>query len=88
MTRPGISGLASSCAVELLAALTQHPDGFGASGGATESPLGGVPHQVRGYAAESVLAPAETEPFSRCICCSKEAKKSSERLLNASVGGA
>lgn len=30
MTRPGISSLACSVAVELLAALTQHPLGFGA----------------------------------------------------------
>ncbi|CAK9057676.1 Ubiquitin-like modifier-activating enzyme ATG7 (ATG12-activating enzyme E1 ATG7) (Autophagy-related protein 7) (APG7-like) (mAGP7) (Ubiquitin-activating enzyme E1-like protein) [Durusdinium trenchii] len=76
VTRPGISGLASNCAVELLAALTQHQDGFAAASSNTasisESPLGGVPHQVRGYAAEYALAPTETEPFGRCICCSPQ----------------
>lgn len=76
VTRPGISGLASNCAVELLAALTQHQDGFAAASSNTasinESPLGGVPHQVRGYAAEYALAPTDTEPFSRCICCSTQ----------------
>ncbi|CAK9057641.1 Ubiquitin-like modifier-activating enzyme ATG7 (ATG12-activating enzyme E1 ATG7) (Autophagy-related protein 7) (APG7-like) (mAGP7) (Ubiquitin-activating enzyme E1-like protein) [Durusdinium trenchii] len=78
VTRPGISGLASNCAVELLAALTQHQDGFAAASSNTasisESPLGGVPHQVRGYAAEYALAPTETEPFGRCICCSPQAR--------------
>eukprot|EP00435_Cladocopium_sp_Y103_P028638 s2894_g7.t1 len=76
VTRPGISGLASNVAVELLAALTQHQDGFAAPSMGTpsiaESPLGGVPHQVRGYAAEYTLSPAETEPFKHCVCCSKE----------------
>eukprot|EP00931_Biecheleriopsis_adriatica_P073430 TRINITY_DN47713_c0_g1_i1.p1 TRINITY_DN47713_c0_g1~~TRINITY_DN47713_c0_g1_i1.p1 ORF type:complete len:679 (-),score=143.80 TRINITY_DN47713_c0_g1_i1:82-2118(-) len=77
VTRPGLSGLATSTAVELLAALTQHENGFGAPGttsssAAADSPLGAVPHQVRGYIADYRLAPAETEPFSRCICCSAE----------------
>ncbi|CAE7696688.1 atg7 [Symbiodinium necroappetens] len=77
VTRPGISGLASSVAVELLAALTQHEAGFAAPSwtgleNLYSSPLGGVPHQVRGYAAEYTLSPVETEPFSRCICCSPQ----------------
>ncbi|CAJ1342738.1 unnamed protein product [Effrenium voratum] len=77
VTRPGISGLASNCAVELLAALTQHPDGFAAessnsSNACLESPLGGVPHQVRGFAADYALSPTETEPFVHCICCSQK----------------
>merc|ERR1712032_1638612 len=60
---------AASVAVELVAALVQHPDGFCARSEAS-SPLGAVPHQVRGYVADFRLAPTETEPFPRCICCS------------------
>jgi len=73
VTRPGLSGLSSSIAVELIAALVQHKDGFGAgfAEGDQESPLGKVPHQIRGYLADYRLAPAETEPFPKCICCSQ-----------------
>merc|ERR1712232_906567 len=92
VTRPGLAALASSIAVELIAALTQHCDGFSAPSTVTSGPglgtalssaaaqgarggkmslLGAVPHQVRGYLADFRLAPAETEPFDRCICCSK-----------------
>eukprot|EP00929_Paragymnodinium_shiwhaense_P017638 TRINITY_DN12713_c0_g1_i1.p1 TRINITY_DN12713_c0_g1~~TRINITY_DN12713_c0_g1_i1.p1 ORF type:complete len:677 (-),score=151.98 TRINITY_DN12713_c0_g1_i1:283-2313(-) len=80
VTRPGLSGISASVAVELLAALTQHQDGFaaicnlgdasGGIGGRGPSPLGAVPHQIRGYLADFKLAPAETEPFTKCICCS------------------
>merc|ERR1711862_157252 len=59
---------------ELVAALAQHVDGFEAPGAiavnSSTSPLGAVPHQIRGYLADFRLAPAETEPFPRCICCS------------------
>jgi ubiquitin-like modifier-activating enzyme ATG7 len=70
VTRPGLSGIASNVAVELLAALVQHPGGFGAKPSEGDSPLGKVPQQVRGYLSDYRLAPAETEPFDRCICCS------------------
>jgi len=73
VTRPGLSGLATSAAVELLAALTQHGLGFQAPGaGPAQSPLGSTPHQIRGYLADFRLSPADTEPFSRCICCSQK----------------
>lgn len=88
VTRPGLSGIASNIAVELIAGLTQHRDGFGApyesgqqagggrgtaltGAGDATSPLGVVPHQIRGYLADFRLAPAETEPLPQCICCSK-----------------
>lgn len=72
VTRPGVSGFASNVAVELVAALVQHPDGFSAAASeeAGASPLGATPHQIRGYLGDFRLAPMETEPFSRCICCS------------------
>mmetsp|Transcript_101068 Transcript_101068/g.245817 ORF Transcript_101068/g.245817 Transcript_101068/m.245817 type:complete len:344 (-) Transcript_101068:64-1095(-) len=71
VTRPGVAGLAANVAVELVAALAQHREGFRAPGTASStSMLGNVPHQVRGYLADFRLAPAETEPFPRCICCS------------------
>mmetsp|Transcript_44423 Transcript_44423/g.96567 ORF Transcript_44423/g.96567 Transcript_44423/m.96567 type:complete len:673 (+) Transcript_44423:99-2117(+) len=76
VTRPGLSGLAAGVGVELIAALTQHRDGFGASAapppaGGVSSLLGAVPHQVRGYLADFRLAPSETQPFEHCICCSQ-----------------
>eukprot|EP00927_Polykrikos_kofoidii_P039370 TRINITY_DN33775_c0_g2_i1.p1 TRINITY_DN33775_c0_g2~~TRINITY_DN33775_c0_g2_i1.p1 ORF type:complete len:732 (-),score=125.10 TRINITY_DN33775_c0_g2_i1:136-2331(-) len=87
VTRPGLSSLAAGVAAELVAALSQHRDGFAARcclaagcnrGGAASaagvapepSLLGSVPHQVRGYLADFRLAPVETEPSSRCVCCS------------------
>jgi len=73
VTRPGASGLATSTAAELLAALTQHPLGFAAPGTqGSESALGYVPHQVRGYLSNFQLAPDDTEPFRHCICCSEK----------------
>lgn len=85
VTRPGLAGIASGIAVELLAALVQHRDRFRAcckmplksDGHASAdlsisvSPLGAVPHVVRGFLSDFFLAPAETEPFPQCICCSK-----------------
>lgn len=80
VTRPGLSSIACGIAAELVAALTQHKEGFGAScslaagsssaSAAGQSLLGAVPHQIRGYLADFRLAPAETEPFAQCICCS------------------
>lgn len=75
VTRPGCSGIASGIAVELVAALVQHSQRFAApslEGSSTDSdsPLGATPHQIRGYLGEFRLAPSETEPFPRCICCS------------------
>jgi len=74
VTRPGLSGMAAGVAAELVASLVQHIDGFGAPGvitAASSSLLGATPHQIRGYLSEFRLAPVETEPFPRCICCSE-----------------
>mmetsp|Transcript_23357 Transcript_23357/g.42937 ORF Transcript_23357/g.42937 Transcript_23357/m.42937 type:complete len:664 (+) Transcript_23357:102-2093(+) len=73
VTRPGLSGMAAGVAAELLASLVQHVDGFGAPSSTTHtstSLLGATPHQIRGYLSEFRLAPVDTEPFPKCICCS------------------
>jgi len=73
VTRPGLSGMAAGVAAELLASLVQHADGFGAPSTSTHtsaSLLGATPHQIRGYLSEFRLAPVDTEPFPKCICCS------------------
>ncbi|KAK7258209.1 hypothetical protein RIF29_32733 [Crotalaria pallida] len=55
VTRPGLAPIASALAVELLMGILHHPQGIFAEGdinssisGATEQPLGILPHQIRG----------------------------------------
>ncbi|RDX68141.1 Ubiquitin-like modifier-activating enzyme atg7 [Mucuna pruriens] len=55
VTRPGLAPIASALAVELLIGILHHPQGLYAEGdinnnvtGATEQPLGILPHQIRG----------------------------------------
>lgn len=71
VTRPGLSGISSGIAVELIAALVQHQDGFAASATGSPSCLGTVPHQIRGFLSDFKISPMETEPFANCICCSR-----------------
>lgn len=61
VVRPGVSGLASAVAVELVASLTQHQDQFEAESG--DSLLGKVPAQLRGYVSDYRILQIETEPF-------------------------
>merc|ERR1711976_44530 len=68
VTRPGLSGMSAGIAVELIAALVQHADGFAATATGAPSCLGNVPHQIRGFLSDFKLAPMETEPFVNCIC--------------------
>jgi ubiquitin-like modifier-activating enzyme ATG7 len=56
VTRPGVAPIAAALAVELLVATLHHPAGFAAPPDAaapvtesTTSPLGLVPHQIRGF---------------------------------------
>lgn len=56
VTRPGVAPIAAALAVELLVATLHHPVGFAAPADAaapvtepTTSPLGLVPHQIRGF---------------------------------------
>jgi len=71
VTRPGLSGMAASIAVELIASLTQHPDGFAAKRNKSEeSLLGRVPNQLRGYMSNYEVLCIESEAFKNCVCCS------------------
>lgn len=91
VTRPGLASIASSSAVELLAALLQHPDGVNApapappKGGELPDPhtsgsvLGLVPHQLRGYLAEFRTVPVKGAAFSRCTGCGDAVLEAYER---------
>jgi ubiquitin-like modifier-activating enzyme ATG7 len=71
VTRPGVSFLASSVAVETLAAKftdKQHRDDF--TNDSESTILGACPDQIRGFMANFSLVPVITEPYSKCICCS------------------
>ncbi|KAK3724957.1 hypothetical protein QZH41_017166 [Actinostola sp. cb2023] len=80
VSRPGISFIASALAVELMVSVLQHPQKGGAAANtsakgnhltaALESPLGLVPHQIRGFLSQySTVLPASLA-FNMCIACS------------------
>ena len=76
VTRPGVSAIASAIAVEILAAIYNHPDRFNVAAyktdetGSGEGVLGIVPHQIRGtvsdYSAMTLNGPA----YKMCTACS------------------
>lgn len=69
VTRPGVSNIAASLAVELMVALLQHPS-RGLAGTSDETCLGPVPHSIRGFLSSfSQILPA-TPAFSQCTACS------------------
>lgn len=69
VTRPGVSNIAASLAVELMVSLLQHPS-RGLAGVSDETCLGAVPHSVRGFLSSfSQIMPA-TPAFSQCTACS------------------
>ena len=78
VTRPGLSGIASAIAVELLATLLNHPDGARAnaatgnpdSENADESPLGIVPHQIRGSLGQFSNLILKGAGYDKCTACS------------------
>ncbi|KAL6298925.1 E1-like protein-activating [Sparassis latifolia] len=88
VTRPGLASIAASTAVELLVSLIQHPDGVNApapspttgtdSAPTSESVLGQVPHQLRGFLAQFRNMPIVGAAYDRCTGCSEIVLKAYE----------
>lgn len=81
VSRPGLSMVAAALAVELMVSLLQHPNGGQAAADTSAkddhlnasliSPLGLVPHQVRGFLARyHTILPASVA-FDKCTACSE-----------------
>ncbi|WOO77789.1 Ubiquitin-like modifier-activating enzyme ATG7 [Vanrija pseudolonga] len=77
VTRPGIAPIAAAAAVELLVSTVQHPLGVSApaersssDGRVTASPLGPVPHQIRGMLSQWNTVLVEGSAYDRCTACS------------------
>lgn len=80
VTRPGISLIASGLAVELLVSVLQHPEKGNAAAEisnsaagppvSADSPLGLVPHSLRGFLHRHQLVVPATESFHNCTACS------------------
>ena len=74
VTRPGLSGLASAIAVEMLASILNHPDQIQAPADSSDSssstPLGIVPHQVRGFLASFSNMVLTGKAYDKCTACS------------------
>lgn len=75
VTRPGIAPIAAASAVELLVSLVQHPQRVNApadsSSSAQSSPLGLVPHQIRGQLASWKNVLVGGPAFEQCTGCSR-----------------
>ncbi|GAA6006191.1 Atg7p [Rhodotorula paludigena] len=85
VTRPGIASIASSTAVELMVSVLQHPLGAcapsdiappgdeprGDGDKENNSPLGIVPHQIRGFLARFENLKITGQAYDRCTGCSQ-----------------
>lgn len=87
VTRPGLSFVSSALAVELLVALLHHPQGFvlfyflnkrfGAPAenigkqDSHSSPLGIVPHSIRGFLSNFSNIIVTGHAYDKCTACSK-----------------
>ncbi|XP_019450840.1 PREDICTED: ubiquitin-like modifier-activating enzyme atg7 [Lupinus angustifolius] len=76
VTRPGLAPIASALAVELLIGILHHPQGILAEGdinssinGATEQPLGILPHQIRGSLSQFSQMTLIGHSSSSCTAC-------------------
>ncbi|XP_070559698.1 ubiquitin-like modifier-activating enzyme ATG7 [Ptychodera flava] len=98
VTRPGISMMTGALAVELLITLLQHPDGGYAPADTSSkddhlssefvSPLGLVPHQIRGFLSRFNHVLPASLAFHLCTACSEHVlqeyeKRGFEFLLDA-----
>ncbi|KAM3586202.1 Autophagy protein 7 [Umbelopsis sp. WA50703] len=81
VTRPGLSAIASALAVELMVSVLHHKDGIYAQADAgaephipsTESsPLGLVPHQIRGFLTHFNNMLITGRSYDRCTACSEK----------------
>eukprot|EP01043_Picozoa_sp_COSAG02_P005060 COSAG02_NODE_135_length_34565_cov_80.368856_14_plen_724_part_00 len=84
VTRPGLAPMSGAMAVEMLVNLCHHPqmalaapstgdderDGAGA-----QSPLGAVPHQIRGFLSNWNNTLLSAQPFDGCTACSDIVRK-------------
>ncbi|KYR00447.1 autophagy protein 7 [Tieghemostelium lacteum] len=78
VTRPGLSMMASAAAVELMVSVLHHPQG-GRAPGETQNelnseistPLGIVPHQLRGFLSYYQTLPLFANPYKNCTACSQ-----------------
>lgn len=78
VTRPGVSMLAASCAVELMVLILQHPLGNQAPADVNSDitiqpsqPLGLTPHQIRGFLSHFSNVLGEGYFYDKCSACSK-----------------
>jgi ubiquitin-like modifier-activating enzyme ATG7 len=79
VTRPGVASVSSALAAELVVALLHHPRGFRAPGNEaaplttpTESPLGLVPHMIRGFLSHLHPMLVSTPAVPYCPACSSK----------------
>ncbi|CAK7902558.1 ubiquitin-like modifier-activating enzyme Atg7p [[Candida] anglica] len=74
VTRPGVALMASSLAVELLMSTLQHPDGkyasYSPTSSTTDTVLGEVPHQIRGFLHNFSQTKLVSPNFNSCSACS------------------
>ncbi|XP_053214466.1 ubiquitin-like modifier-activating enzyme ATG7 [Panonychus citri] len=77
VTRPGVSMIASSLAVELMVSVLQHPLGYYAPANhdqpgsqSSECILGIIPHQIRGFLSQFTQFMPTSNSFDMCTACS------------------